>query len=144
MRRHEIFRTCEKPGVRQELPATMCSVALHSYPCPCCGYFVFDEPPGSYDICHVCGWEDDVAQLRFPTEGGANRPLLECQLAFLVSLRASRRKVSATTHACERDPTWRPIDPESDEIEVPAVGVDYGTTYPDDLTTLYYWRRQRA
>lgn len=46
------------------------------YPCPCCGYLVFDEEPGSYDNCPVCGWEDDLSQLRFPTMAGANRPLL--------------------------------------------------------------------
>jgi rubrerythrin len=35
------------------------------YPCPGCGYLVFDEPPGSYEICPICFWEDDLAQLRF-------------------------------------------------------------------------------
>lgn len=28
----------------------------------------------------MCGWEDDVSQLRFPTQAGANRPLLECSV----------------------------------------------------------------
>ena len=35
------------------------------YPCPGCGYLVFDEPPGSYEICPICFGEDDLAQLRF-------------------------------------------------------------------------------
>jgi hypothetical protein len=41
-----------------------------------------------------------------------------------------------------RDPAWRPVDVTVDSfepIEAPA-GVNYGETYPDDLTTLYYWR----
>ena len=43
--------------------------------CPCCGYLTLDarDPPGTYDICKVCFWEDDPVQLRDPTyEGGAN------------------------------------------------------------------------
>lgn len=44
------------------------------YPCPVCGYLTFAEPPGSYEICPVCGWEDDALQLEFATTlaGGAN------------------------------------------------------------------------
>ncbi len=40
----------------------------------------------------------------------------------------------------ERDSAWRPLDPEGDAVEVPEPGVDYGVTYPDDPTELYYWR----
>src|SRR5882724_2938731 len=43
------------------------------YPCPCCGYLVFHEPTGSFDICPICFWEDDIVQLAFPMmSGGAN------------------------------------------------------------------------
>lgn len=44
------------------------------YPCPCCGSEVLEGPsPGSYEICPVCGWEDDDVQFREPDlEGGAN------------------------------------------------------------------------
>ncbi|MEV6629559.1 CPCC family cysteine-rich protein [Actinoplanes sp. NPDC051470] len=24
------------------------------FPCPCCGYLEFGEPPGSYDSCEIC------------------------------------------------------------------------------------------
>ena len=49
------------------------------YPCPCCGYYTYEHvPDGSYDICHVCFWEDDPIQLEDPQcEGGANRVSLE-------------------------------------------------------------------
>lgn len=40
--------------------------------CPVCGKYEFDEY-GSYDVCDVCGWEDDPVQMDDPEyEGGAN------------------------------------------------------------------------
>jgi len=39
--------------------------------CPVCGKFEFPTH-GSYDICDVCGWEDDAAQEADEEEGGAN------------------------------------------------------------------------
>ena len=39
------------------------------YPCPCCVYLMFGAPPGSYDICKICFWEDDLSQLRFVMMG---------------------------------------------------------------------------
>lgn len=44
------------------------------YICPCCGYRTLDEsPPGTYDICPICYWEDDYVQYHDPAfTGGAN------------------------------------------------------------------------
>jgi hypothetical protein len=106
------------------------------YTCPCCGYLVFEQEPGSYDICPVCGWEDDLSQLRFPTTSGANRPLIEGQAAYLASRSRSGQDVGFF-----RDLDWRPLDPGSDDIEEPQPGVDYGTSYDPDPTTYYYWLR---
>ena len=40
--------------------------------CPCCGKFTIDVI-GDYEICEVCGWEDDPLQRREPDfAGGAN------------------------------------------------------------------------
>jgi hypothetical protein len=49
------------------------------YRCPCCGNFTLEEePPGTYDICPVCFWEDDPIQLDDPTmPGGANKLSLD-------------------------------------------------------------------
>ena len=49
------------------------------YKCPCCSYLTLSEkPPGSFEICPVCGWEDDEIQYRDPTyKGGANSVSLE-------------------------------------------------------------------
>ena len=53
-------------------------------PCPCCGYQTFREPPpGTWETCPVCRWEDDPAAFEDPAAyvGGANR----------VSLRQARK-----------------------------------------------------
>ncbi len=42
------------------------------YPCPICGNSSFVEPPGSFSICRVCGWEDDYVQLTYPDLLGVN------------------------------------------------------------------------
>jgi uncharacterized Zn finger protein (UPF0148 family) len=42
-------------------------------PCDCCASPVIRER-GTFEICPVCGWEDDPAQARDPElAGGANR-----------------------------------------------------------------------
>jgi hypothetical protein len=58
------------------------------YPCPACGFEVFNQPAGSYDLCPVCNWEDDDVQLRFPAmQGGANsKSLHKCQQEVLQRL----------------------------------------------------------
>lgn len=44
------------------------------FKCPCCEYYTINEvPPGTYEICPVCYWEDDDVQYIDPDfEGGAN------------------------------------------------------------------------
>lgn len=44
------------------------------YKCLCCGYLTLgEEPPGTFQICPVCYWEDDPVQAADPMyEGGAN------------------------------------------------------------------------
>ncbi|WP_409271571.1 CPCC family cysteine-rich protein [Neobacillus sp. SCS-31] len=85
------------------------------YTCPCCGYKTLDEePPGTYDICGICFWEDDGVQFSDPDyEGGTNFPSLrQAQKNFLLfgacdeSSIESVRKPNAND---ERDPNWRPF-----------------------------------
>ena len=55
------------------------------FACPCCGLYTLSElPPGSHEICRLCGWEDDRVQNEDPLyRGGANhQSLIECRLAF--------------------------------------------------------------
>lgn len=44
------------------------------FPCPCCGYpTLLEPPPGTYELCPVCFWEDDGIPFEDPTyRGGAN------------------------------------------------------------------------
>lgn len=47
---------------------------MKKYRCPCCGNFsLSEEPPGTFEICSICNWEDDLAQYHDPNyDGGAN------------------------------------------------------------------------
>lgn len=50
-------------------------MSTNLYACPCCGYkTLLQKPPGTYEICHVCHWEDDGVQYYDPDYvGGANQ-----------------------------------------------------------------------
>ena len=118
------------------------------YPCPCCGYLTWSKP-GSYDICPICGWEDDLSQLRFAAmAGGANRvSLIEGQRNYIetgscdpTALATGRMTVRPPTGEV-RDPGFRQL--ASSDIEPATHGVDQGSTYPTDPTALYYWRPPR-
>lgn len=53
---------------------------INKIPCPCCGQTMVAE----YEICDVCLWENDPAQLWKPSQsGGANMMSLdEARQAF--------------------------------------------------------------
>lgn len=114
------------------------------FPCPCCGHVVFEEEPGSDEICPVCFWQDDIVQLRWPNfAGGANRPsLIEAQ-ENVVRIGAIEERflqhVRSPQPAEHLDPAWRRFDPTRDVIEYHRSGIDYGMTYADDRTAYYYW-----
>ncbi|MGC7099865.1 CPCC family cysteine-rich protein [Amycolatopsis lurida] len=111
------------------------------YPCPCCGHLVFEEPPGSYEICAVCFWEDDAIQLRWPDRGGANSlPLIEAQRAYAELGAMEFRFTGLVRTATATEPVddgWRPIDLTADNFESGGVAE---APWPSDLTTLYWWR----
>ena len=59
-----------------------------TYPCPSCGFLIFNEPEGSFEICEICGWEDDIVQKQDPNfKGGANKiSLIESQEKILKTI----------------------------------------------------------
>ena len=120
--------------------------AMQRFPCPCCGYRVFQRQPGNHEKCPICLWEDDLTQLRFPRmPGSANHVSLEqAQQNFIDFGTAERRNFGGGRKPFDgesRETEWRPLDSARDNIEEPQRGTDYGDTYPlNDTTVLYYWR----
>lgn len=88
---------------------------MTKYTCPCCGYKTFDEePPGTFDICEICFWEDDDIQFDKPdSAGGANKvSLREAQKNFMAFGAKERRVlefVRKPIEQDERDENWRPL-----------------------------------
>ena len=111
------------------------------YPCPCCGHRVH-EAPGAYETCPICYWEDDPIQLRWPQyRGGANQEsLIEAQHNFR-TIGASEERVAHLTRAPadgeSLDPGFRPVDPDTDNLESPD---DPPSAWPANRTALYWWR----
>ena len=61
-----------------------------SFACPCCQFLTIDEePPGTFQVCPVCFWEDDFAQFQDPSfAGGANSMSLEVARKNFQSIKA--------------------------------------------------------
>lgn len=118
------------------------------YTCPCCGYFSFNHPPGSYDICPICLWEDDEVQLRqeWWDQGGANPPLRLCQanyVKFGVCKPQLASCVRPPTAEDERDTAWFPLPPLDEGVaRETKTGRDYFNQYclpASKGEDLYYW-----
>jgi hypothetical protein len=117
------------------------------YPCPCCGYEVFGESPGSYDICPICFWEDDIVQLAFPDlAGGANHcSLIEGQRNF-ASFGACEMRIKEDVRGPNeldgRNEAWRPLQPDSDRYlkwEVQEDHQKWQGVKESRTLCLYYW-----
>ena len=93
--------------------------------CPCCGY---RNVEGEYDICFVCGWEDDYVQRRYPDSGGANHEAtlrtaqaLYARTGACNEARLKAQAVSPRRHEeYERNPLWRSLTELGDHIYVEA------------------------
>jgi len=112
------------------------------YPCPACGFYTFDEPPGSYNDCAVCNWEDDAVQLRHPLMGGgANRDsLVAYQQKVLLQLPLGVQEY----HGFKRDPLWVPFSVQGEHTsDVPQTGIDY-FDHAIQNADGYYWRGSKA
>lgn len=103
------------------------------WPCPVCGYDSFGEPPGSYVICLVCGWENDPIQILHPRmRGGANGG----------SIFDYQQESVSWNLPCDlpRDPDWRLLEPNEAALPNGENGiVDYTLDYYSGRQP-YYWR----
>lgn len=101
-------------GAGQSALATIPSTDLqscapgHRRVCECCGHRTLrDLCPGSYEVCPICFWEDDLIQTRDPDfAGGANRQ----------SLSEARRNYEMIG-ACEERALPHVRRPADDEID---------------------------
>lgn len=114
-----------------------------TFPCFACGFLTLGEEPGSYEICHLCKWQDDPVQLTRPRlRGGANREsLVEAQRAAIERFPLGQQ--SAGTY--QRDPEWRPLTEEEAEVseKMPRSGLAYFHAAADAGPITYYWRTLR-
>jgi hypothetical protein len=100
---------CFKKGNYGRTPNQIGRVGL--FPCPCCHYLTLDiQPPGSYQICEICFWEDDIEQFNDPQfKGGVNR----------ISLREAQRNFEAFGCCEERLKQYvRPVEATDQRIRM--------------------------
>lgn len=114
------------------------------FPCPCCGYLVFPAMAGSFDVCPICYWEDDDAQLLDPNHvGESNRiSLIEAQNNFMEKGWSDKRfapQVSKPTPEDQRAPGWRRVREGTDDERPLEMREEW--TGEVRLKMLYYWLR---
>lgn len=112
-----------------------------NYPCPSCGFLIFDEPPGSYNICDICGWEDDHVQLKHPfMRGGANGgSLFDYQQEIIKEIPIEVKETSEYI----RDSAWYPLRSEdyTEDENIPNSGLGYFLAATEDAPN-YYWKKK--
>jgi hypothetical protein len=101
------------------------------YICPSCGFNVFQEPPGSFEICPLCDWEDDRVQLRLPGfAGGANKKnLYQHQFRSVKAIPLHIRE----HQGYHRDENWRPLREDERVADGPGIGSE---------SAPYYWKAE--
>jgi Cysteine-rich CPCC len=99
----------------------------------------FDEPPGSYDICELCGWEDDHVQLAHPEmAGGANRiSLVQAQEKAITEYPLNVWEAKGY----QRDSKWRlwSSKDQANAASSPESGSEYFEAAASE-EPYYYWK----
>jgi hypothetical protein len=84
------------------------------YTCPCCGYKTLTEqPPGTFETCPICYWEDDDTQYYDPDypDGSNGVSLKEAQRNFMSFGVYEVRFQPYVRQPCSqdvKDPEWTP------------------------------------
>jgi len=120
------------------------------FPCPCCGYQTLPkQPPGSYEICPICCWEDAYAE--HVDETSNEGTLWQAQKNF-DEIGACESQwldtVRAVTNHDRRAPNWIPTYRVEqnliDEISVAFANVSYRSTSLRQAKVFeYYGTRQQ-
>lgn len=110
---------------------------MRDLPCPCCGFVTLECEYGLYDICPLCGWEDDAVQLANPTsEGGANSiSLADAQTSLLNKYPIAVRLAGGF----RRGLGWRPLDANDIEAANVLKSVKYWHTIAVRWESEAYW-----
>jgi hypothetical protein len=102
-----------QPKPIEEVTRTL-AMSDEMYTCPCCGYKTLsDQPPGTYEICPICFWEDDQIQFNDPDyEGGANKVSLKQAQNNFKEFGACEREmlkhVRKPSEQDQKDRNWKP------------------------------------
>jgi hypothetical protein len=102
----------------------------------------FASPPGSYEVCHVCFWEDDLVQLLDPWfAGGANVPsLVKAQENFETHGAMEARFVANVKGVLAddvRDLSWRKV--VSTDCVFAKAPTELSSADLQHRAVLYYW-----
>lgn len=117
----------------------------YKYPCPCCGYIVF-EKPGDDAICTICSWNNNYEYIN-PTVGGGepNRySLYQCQrnyINFGASIEEFANKVRKPTKDDIKDPEWEIYNEKKHGEKVKKNKALHWENWPKDGSELYYWKK---
>jgi len=82
------------------------------FTCPCCGYKTLKRnPPGTFEICKICFWEDDNFQYKNPDfkRGSNESSLNEARKNFLkigASCERFLKYVRKPTNKDKKDLSW--------------------------------------
>jgi len=111
---------------------------MNKYPCPSCGYMMFDELPGSQDICEICFWQDDLIDLEelYQAMGPNKVSLYEAQKIFQKFGAIEKRFINNVRKPGiddKKDPNWRLLN---QAIDKKANNLSF--EYPN----VYYWNRR--
>jgi len=106
------------------------------FPCPCCGFITLSST-GDFEICEICGWEDDPVHQKYPCyQGGKDRKSLkEAQNQLLLKLPHDIAEYGSYLRA----PKWRPLKKE--ECIEPPNSKTKGELYSEQLESesRFYW-----
>jgi hypothetical protein len=88
--------------------------SVKAYPCLCCGYKTLTkEPPGSYEICPICFWEDSVPDESWQHATSNGVGLIQAQRNFVAFGACESQWLDAVrrpTEEDERNPDWQTIE----------------------------------